>query len=108
MRGSVNSGAARAPLFEGEELMDFSDLASLQKRVARLTASPSHSVFEMAPFGKRAKPHCLYFCYLTNIRKKSSGGYTFRTALYYHDNLGSDLRKSKVKKIARKLVLNAR
>jgi hypothetical protein len=82
-------------------------LAAAQARVARLTAAPNHSMFELAPFEKRGKPHCLYLYYITNITRRRNTVY-FQMKVYYHDNGGKRLGRRKVKKLAPKLVLNAR
>src|SRR4051812_5929004 len=103
-----SSKAASTTLTKKENTMKLLSPAAAQKRVAKLTAAPNHGIFEMAPFGKRSKPHCLYFYYLTKIDGADPSNPKFEMRIYYHDNCEIALKRGYVKKITKKLILNAR
>ncbi|HST35081.1 MAG TPA: hypothetical protein VLK25_00415 [Allosphingosinicella sp.] len=88
--------------------MNFMDQTAAAAWLAAQTAPPNYSVFEVPPFGQGPKPHCIYFYYLSDIHEDGQGAVRNRLRVYYHDNGTKKLNRRKVKKVVKKLVLNAR
>jgi len=76
--------------------------------VAAQTAKPNRSVFELPPFGEGCSAYCIYFYYLTDIHYDGQGNLLNTLRIYYYDNCKKKLSRKKVKKVVKRLVLNAR